>query len=101
MYSMPQHPLPTLLKAMLVNPEEKTCSCRLHLAEYCVSADFTLAHDRLVLLTLLSRLTRDDDTRDLMLLTELKFAFCNDKANKLMACVVKLRDNRGSIYKRI
>ena len=76
-------PLPlaivTLLKAMLVNPEEKTCSCKLHLAEYCVSADFTLAHDRRVLLKLLSRLTRAADTRDLMLLTELKFPFCNDK----------------------
>ena len=47
----------TLLKAMLVKPDEKTCSCKLHLAEHCVSADFKLAHD-LVLPTLLRRLGR-------------------------------------------
>ena len=64
----------TLLKAMLVKPEEKTCSCKLHLAEHCVSADFTLAHD-LGVLTQLRRLRRDDDTLDLTLLTELNFAF--------------------------
>ena len=67
-------PVLTLLKAMLVKPEEKTCSCKLHLAEHCVSADFTLAHD-LGVLTQLRRLRRDDDTLDLTLLTELNFAF--------------------------
>lgn len=82
-YTLP--PLPTLLKAMLVKPEEKTCSCKLHLAEHCVSADFTLAHD-LGVLTQLRRLRRDDDTLDLILLTELKFPFYNGKdyQNKLI-----------------
>ena len=59
---------------MLVNPEEKTCSCKLHLAEYCVSADFTLAHD-LRLPTRLERLAREADVRDLIVLPEPKFPF--------------------------
>lgn len=95
-YTLPPLPLPplpllyTLLKAMFVKPEEKTCSCKLHLAEHFVSADFTLAHD-LGVLTQLRRLKRDDDTLDLILLTELKFAFYNDK-NLVMHKQVKKDD---------
>ena len=80
-----------------MKPEENTCSCKLHLAEHCVScvsADFTLAHD-LGLPTRLMRLGRFADIRDFILRTELKFPFYNGKvtkANKSMVCAVKPKE---------